>query len=358
MGFKRFIAIKSASYFSVLIATVSILYLATFHIIQAVIISSAQAQATQYQKGLELSGAARSMTPAQLSEAVKAYATNYLAQFGFSSPPYLRFILQIGDLLSFKFGDAYYITWGGSRNVGVIIAAYLPNTILLFTTATLILIAAGTIIGLLAAKSAGSVWDRIVPIVAVVHSSLPAWWLGFLLVAAFAYIYPIFPAEGMVSPAVASPHTLIGYFLYLDSLLSHMTLPLLSILIVGIGGFAYIIRSLVISTMGEDFVLTARARGISESRLLFRHIFRTASPAIATQAILAVAGSFAGALVTEIVFSWPGIGLLTYTAIFTGPDLPVIIGITFVLTIVLLIGLFLGEMVYGILDPRIRVSND
>lgn len=357
MGFKQFIVVKSASYVSVLIATVSILYLATYSVIQTVIISSAAAQAAEYKRGLFTSGAAKGMTAAQLQNAVNSYTTSYLAQFGFNQSPILRYFIQIANLLSFKFGDAYNITWNGSRNVGVIISGYLPNTILLFTTATLVLIALGTMIGLLAAKSAGSVWDRIVPIIAVVHSSLPAWWLGFLLIAAFAYLYPIFPASGMVTPGLSNPQSVTGDFLYFGSVLSHMTLPLLSLLIVGVGGFAYIIRSLVISTMGEDFVLTGRARGISESRLLFRHIFRTASPAIATQAILAVAGSFAGALTTEIVFSWPGVGLLTYTAIFSN-DLPVVVGIVFVLTIVLLIGLFMGELVYGILDPRIRYSND
>jgi peptide/nickel transport system permease protein len=357
MGFKKFIAVKSVSYFTVLIATVSILYLATFKIIQQVITSSAAAQAQEYKRSLLQSGATRGMSAEQLQNAINSYTRGYLSQFGFNQSPVLRYFVQLANLLSFKFGDAYNITWNGSKNVGVIISGYLPNTILLFTTATLILIALGTIIGLLAAKSAGSVWDRIVPLVAVVHSSLPAWWLGLLLVAALAYYYPIFPAVGMVTPALVHPHNVAGDFLYFGSILSHMTLPLLSLLIVGVGGFAYIIRSLVISTMGEDFVLTARARGIPESRVLFRHIFRTASPAIATQSILAVAGSFAGALTTEIVFSWPGVGLLTYTAIFSN-DLPVIVGIVFVLTIVLLIGLFMGELVYGVLDPRIRYSND
>src|SRR5579884_581835 len=136
-------------------------------------------------------------------------------------------------------------------------------------------------------------------------------WLGFLLIAALGYGLNVLPAYGMTS--VPPPK---HWFFYDINVAQHMILPMLAFLIVGIGGFAYVVRSLVISTMGEDFVLTARARGIPESRVLFRHVFRTASPAITTQAILAVTASFAGALTTEIVFNWPGVGLLTYIAIF------------------------------------------
>jgi len=167
------------------------------------------------------------------------------------------------------------------------------------------------------------------------------------LIAGLAYSLVLFPTSGMMSvPAPTNP------ILYVDSLLDHMTLPLLAFLIVNIGGFAYVIRSLVVSTMGEDFVLTAKARGFTESRIIFRHVLRTASPAIATQSILAVTGSLAGGLTTEIVFNWPGVGLLTYNSILAN-DVPIILGITFVLTVVLLIGLYIGDIVYGLLDPRI-----
>src|SRR5579875_686874 len=351
MGFGRFVVSKALSYFLALIATVSIIYLATEGVIQEVVASSARELSTEYRQQL-LKTASVHLTPAQLENLVNSFQASYLAQFGFNEPLPIKFGIQIFRLLTFNFGQSYDLTWAGSKDVNVIIAGYLPNTILLFTTATLILIAVGIIIGLLAAKSAGSGWDRIVPFIAVLHSSLPAWWLGFLLIAFLGYSLNLLPTQGMTSiPPPTNP-------LYYDlNVAEHMILPILAFLIVGVGGFAYIDRSLVISTMGEDFVLTARARGISESRLLFRHVFRTASPAIATQSILAITASFAGALTTEIVFNWPGVGLLTYISIFEN-DLPVIIGIAFVLTVILLMGLFIGEFVYGYLDPRIRVGND
>ncbi len=333
-------------------ATVSILYLGTYPVIQEVITKSANFVAGQYEEEL-LKHNTGDLTNQEISNLVATYKATYLSQFGFNKPLPEKFSLQIIKLLTFHFGNAYFLRApSGSTDVSAILRAYLPNTILLFTTGTLLLILIGTVIGLLAARSAGSVWDRLVPFVAVVHSSLPAWWLGFLLIAGLAYSVKLFPSSGITSVPV--PHNPI---FYVGSVMDHMTLPLISLLIVGLGGFAYVIRSLVISTIGEDFVLTARARGISESRIMFRHVLRTASPAITTQSILAVTGSFAGSLTTEIVFNWPGVGLLTYEAVIAN-DVPVIIGITFVLTIFLLVGLYIGDLVYGLLDPRIKTGSD
>lgn len=323
------------------------MYVGTYPEIQKVIVSSSNYLAGQYQQ--QLLKNARGLTQSQIHTLVASFKANYLSAFGFNEPLPVKYALQLYNLLTFHFGTSFFIDApNGSNQVGQIIAAYLPNTILLFTTGTLLLILLGTIIGLLAARAAGSIWDRIVPFVAVIHSSLPTWWLGFLLIAGFAYSLAWFPTSGMMSiPPPSNP------LLYLGSLLDHMTLPLIAFLIVNIGGFAYVIRSLVVSTLGEDFVVTAKARGFSEGRIVFRHVLRTASPAIATQSILAVTASFGGSLTTEIVFNWPGVGLLTYNSILAN-DVPIILGITFVVTLVLVAGLYIGDIVYGLLDPRIK----
>ncbi len=323
------------------------MYIGTYPEIQKVIIASSNYLAGQYEQSLLRSG--RGLTESQIQSFVAGFKANYLSAFGFNQPLPVKYAFQLYNLLTFHFGTTFFIDApNGSNQVSAVIAAYLPNTILLFTSGTLLLIVLGTIIGLFAARAAGSVWDRIVPFVAVIHSSLPTWWLGFLLIAGLAYSVAIFPTSGMMSiPAPTDP------LLYVASLLYHMTLPLIAFLIVNIGGFAYVIRSLVVSTLGEDFVVTAKARGFNESRIVFRHVLRTASPAIATQSILAVATSFAGGLTTEIVFNWPGVGLLTYESILAN-DVPIILGITFVLTLVLLAGLYIGDVVYGLLDPRIK----
>ena len=345
MAYFTFVLKKAIIYFSVLIATLSILYIFTFPILQEVISKSIDFQVAQFTQTLLKNSHHLNSTQVQLI--VERYKETLISAYGLNQPIITKYFVQMYNLIFFNFGNAYFIQApSGSREVSSIIAYYLPNTVLLFTTATIIFIIAGTIIGLLSAKS--KVWDKIIAIIAVVHSSIPTWWLGFVLIAALAYGIKVFPPGGMTSvPPPKNP------FDYGISVIYHMTLPLITIFIVNVGGFAYIVRSLVASTMKEDFVITAKARGIPESRILFKHVLRTASPSIATQAILALAGSLGGSLTTEVVFEWPGIGLLTYVAI-TLNDLPVILGVTYVLTIVLLLGLFLGELVYGILDPRIR----
>ena len=348
MGYGIFVLKKGISYFLVLIATLTILYVFTFPILQEVIAKSINFEVAQFTQ--ELLKHSHNLNSTQLQLSIQKYKESLISAYGLNQPIIDKYFIQMYNLLRFNFGDAYFLQApSGSRQVSAIIAYYLPNTILLFTTATIIFIIVGTIIGLLSAKS--RFWEKVIAIIAVIHSSIPTWWLGFVLIAALAYSIKIFPPGGMTSvPPPKNP------FNYGISVLYHMALPLITIFIVNVGGFAYIVRSLVASIMKEDFVITAKARGLPDSRILYRHVLRSASPSIATQAILALAGSLGGSLTTEVVFQWPGVGLLTYVAI-TLDDLPIILGITYVLTIVLLLGLFLGELVYGILDPRIKVGE-
>jgi peptide/nickel transport system permease protein len=350
MGYARFIVSRTISYVLALLAAVSLLYLGIYPSIQKVIQASAIQAASNFQRDLIKSHPGIPLS--QVTAAVAAYKVTYLSAFGFNQPLPVKFALQMLNLFEFHLGSAYFLQApDGSKQVIDIIVAYLPNTILLFTTGTLLVVAAGAILGLLAAKSAGGKFDRSIPIIAIIHSSIPSWWIGFILIAYFAYSLNVLPSGGISS--VPPPAGILPHF---ADFLSHLTLPLFSFFIVNVGGFAYVIRSLVVSTMGEDFVTTARARGMTETRVLFKHVLRTASPSIATQSILAVAGSFAGAIVTEVVFRWPGLGYLTFNAI-TQNDLPVIIGSTFILTIILFLGLYIGEITYGFLDPRIKTGE-
>ena len=348
MGFKTYLLKKVLIYFSVLIATMTILYIFTFPILQQVIISTINVDVSRFEEALIRHSHNLNMT--QVNIEVEKYREYLISAYGLNKPIVEKYFIQMYNLLRFNFGDAYFLQApSGSRKVSAIIAYYLPNTILLFTTGTIIVIIAGTFIGLLAANT--KIWDKIVAVIAIVHSSLPTWWFGFILLAAFAYSIKLFPPGGMVS--IPPPKNPFDYGL---SVLDHMVLPLLALFIVGVGGFAYVVRSLVASILKEDFVITAKARGLPNSTILYKHVLRAASPAIATQAILAVAGSLGGSVTTEVIFEWPGVGLLTYWAIGQN-DLPVILGVTYVLTIVLVAGLFLGELVYGLLDPRIKVGE-
>jgi peptide/nickel transport system permease protein len=350
LGYTRFVIVKTISYTAALVATVTILYIGIYPSLQTAIQAQATYETQLFVQSLTKSGHS-SLTHDQVLALAAAFKTSFLAQFGFNQPLPVQFTLQLYHLFTFQFGNSrFLLAPSGSNLVSDIIIAYLPNTILLFTVGTLLVILVGSVWGLLSAKAVGGKLDRSLPFIAVFHASLPPWWVGFLFIAFFAYALNIFPSGGIVS--VPPP---AGILAQTADLLDHLALPLMAFFVVNVGGFGYVIRSLVVSTMGEDFVLTAKARGISNNGVLFKHVLRTVSPSIATQSLLAVAGSFGGGLTTEVVFRWPGLGLLTYNAILQN-DLPTIIASTFILTLILLLGLYIGELLYGVLDPRIKAG--
>jgi peptide/nickel transport system permease protein len=224
----------------------------------------------------------------------------------------------------------------------------LPRTILLFTTATIISAIIGIILGLVAARKRGSFIDKFVTFAALISASFPMWWIGMIMIEIFAYGLNLFPSGGMTSiPPPKEPLAYVADVLY------HMTLPLLTIVLVSFGGWAYVTRSILVGATKEDYVLAAKARGLAEKSILFRHILRPSLPPILTMIALSLAASLSGAIITEIVFNWPGMGLLYWQAIET-LDIPVILGLTYIFTLVFVVAMLILDILYIILDPRIR----
>ncbi len=355
MGYKAFLAKTAIIYITVLFAAMTILYIFTYPVVQKLYWDYVQYSANQLRTHL-LRSARGGVNITYVNLVVHRYEESLIAALGLSQPLLVKYAIQMWNLLTFNFGvtppDVSYPSYAPTNKINVLIAVALPRTIILFTTGTVIIVIVGILLGVLAARYQGSAYDKAIPIIAVIHSSLPTWWIGFLLIAGLAYDLHWFPPNGMVSYGLTFSQEPLQY---MESLLDHMTLPLLAFFIVNIGGFAYVVRSLALATSKEDFVLTAKARGLPERKIVFGHILRTASPSIVTQVMLMLASSLAGGLTTEIVFVWPGVGLLTYMAVME-QDEATIMAITYVLTLVLVIALFLNEVIKGLLDPRIRSS--
>ena len=171
-----------------------------------------------------------------------------------------------------------------------------------------------------------------------------------LMIMFFSYALPIFPSGGMQSnPAPA------GFAAVLD-FLWHLSLPLVTLVFLGVWGTAYLIRNIVLSNLQEDYVMAARARGISEGRVLFGHTLRSAMPAIMTLAVLGLFSSIAGNIIVEGIFGWPGIGNLYFIAVQQN-DVPVLMGTLAIETFLNMIAFVLLDLVYGLLDPRIKVGG-
>ncbi|MDQ3873793.1 MAG: ABC transporter permease [Thermoproteota archaeon] len=260
-----------------------------------------------------------------------------------------RFTNTVLKVMVLDLGRSNYLTSdSGSANVRDIILERVPKTILLFTTSIITITIIGLYLGAYVANRAGSVWDKLNSAFAVFSGSFPTWWVGMLMIFAFAFVYHIFPAR-------ATPLTSPSDPLYLFDLLYHMLLPLITIVVVGFGSWAYIVRYFVVGILGEDYILAKRAAGIPEKKILYSHALKNAGPPIVTVVALSLAGSFGGAITVEAVFGWPGMGSLYYQAIGTF-DIPVIIGLTYLSTLIFIVTVFLTDIIYAYFDPRVKVS--
>ena len=184
--------------------------------------------------------------------------------------------------------------------------------------------------------------------IAVSSIALPAWWVGIILILIFSNRLDLLPAGGMYS--TPPPVGLIPSIL---DLAYHAVLPVLSLTLVSVGPYLYTIRSITVRTAQEPSIHSARIRGLPE-KMVQRQILRLASPPIVTGLVLALVGSFSGAILTETVFRWPGMGQLYITAILGTPDEGLITALTFVTGGVFIAVRFMLDLAYPLLDPRIR----
>ena len=221
------------------------------------------------------------------------------------SPQRIGFTMY--KILILDFGHATFLTSdSGSSNVGDILLEKIPRTVLLFTTATIIISIVGIFLGALSGSKVGSVVDRITSTFAVVSSSFPVWWIGMLMIFLLAFTYHIFPARATPTMLPTEPGYIIALFY-------HMALPLITIVMIGFGSWAYLVRNFMVGTMQEDFITAKKSIGIDKKKIIYKHALKNAAPPIITILALSLSGSLGGAIITEAVFDWPGICLL-YTS--------------------------------------------
>jgi peptide/nickel transport system permease protein len=243
--------------------------------------------------------------------------------------------------------------WGYSlsqhRPVGQILGESAPRTILLSSTALLLELALGLALGVAAAARAGSFADRSARILSLAVWSLPTFWFGLMLLAAFAVAWPILPPGGMHSVDADSFGT-AGRGL---DLLWHLVLPALAIGLPAAAATARFVRATVLERLGEPFVQSARARGLSAGRVLWTHALRAGLAPIAQLAGLSLATLLSGTIAIEVVFAWPGIGRTTYDAL-VARDYPLLLAGTALSATFVVAGSFLAEALQSWLDPRLR----
>ncbi|AEC51763.1 oligopeptide transport system permease protein appB [Pyrococcus sp. NA2] len=272
----------------------------------------------------------------------------YRHLYKLDKPYWWRVLYYAKRTITLDFGNTRVPIFGTERNVKNIIALALPRTILLFTSAQIIVIILGLLLGVKAAQMVGSVFDRALSILALVTTSIPMWWFGMMALLIFAFKLGWFPANSMPDPNLTG-------FAHVVDVVRRLVLPIFTIVFVLFGGWAWVTRNIMITTMQEDFIMAARAKGVPERKVIYGHALRAAAPPIVTMTIFSLLGSLGGAIITESVFNWPGMGRVYWIAIQTN-EVNLVMGLTFISVALYLTGVIIADISYGFLDPRVRVG--
>ncbi len=264
-----------------------------------------------------------------------------------------RFVAYVTNLLTFNFGDSYdshqpvlQVMIGSGR---------LLNTLVLIGTSTLLSIVIGIFIGILISKRRGSSWDSFMVTTSLTAFSLPVFFVGILLILVFAITLGWFPSGNVVpfdwgNPNIGPPSSVLLQILVR---LQYLFLPAVTLTFISYGQFLLLTRATMLETLSDDYITTARAKGLSERVIMFKHAFKNASLPLVTATALSFGGILGGAIITETLFNLQGLGLWLFQSVLN-KDFPVMAAMFYVIAISVIIANFISDIIYGIIDPRIR----
>jgi len=267
-------------------------------------------------------------------------------KWGLDQPASTRYLITMKNLMTGDFGRSIF----QERPVFDIIAEALPNTIILSFATILIIQFVGVTLGSIQAVRQYSLTDNTISVTSLIFYSMPSFWLALMLQLLFALKWPVLPSSGMTDAVMYDYMT--TWEKAVDHL-KHLILPAGALGLASAAGIARYMRSSLLEVIRQDFVRTARAKGLSERTVVVKHAMRNALLPIITIIGLQLPFLFSGSVLVESIFAWPGMGRLIVQAIFT-QDTPVIIACFFVFTLLVVIGNLIADILYSVVDPRIR----
>ena len=262
--------------------------------------------------------------------------------FGLDQPVYIQYLKWAAGMFTGNWGNTFF----GGRPVFDVIMERVPATFLLMGSGMSMAIILGMLIGILGAVRRYSVFDYLATTGAMVTLSFPTFWFGLMTIFIFALKLGWLPSGGMF--------TLGGDEDILD-LLKHLILPTVVLALVLVAQWSRYTRSSFLEVIHQDYIRTARSKGLSEGRILFRHAFPNALAPLIALAGVQLPWLFSGALVTETIFGWPGMGRLFVDSL-TMKEYPVLMGMVMVTAMAVIIGNLLADVVNAVIDPRIRLD--
>jgi peptide/nickel transport system permease protein len=265
-------------------------------------------------------------------------------QYGLDRPLPVQLGVYLGKVVRGDLGYSYYF----NLPVTQLILERVPATLLLVVSSVLLAFFAGTALGVLAARRPNGALSQTITVLSLVGFSAPVFWMGILLILVFAAAWPILPVTGM--RAVDSSGG--GLADALD-VATHLVLPTVTLSLVYLAQYSRLARASMLDVLGSDYIRTARAKGVPERSVLYKHALRNAVLPVVTVLGLQFGNVLAGAILVETVFNWPGLGRLAFESVLRR-DYPTILGILVFSSIVVVVMNVLTDLAYRVIDPRIR----
>lgn len=269
--------------------------------------------------------------------------------FGFDDPLPIRFVKYLREMLTFNLGVSYHTGNPVAEEIGI----RLENTLILMVSSTILAIVIGVFLGIVAAHKRGGFYDNGSVTVALTTYSLPTFWLAMVLILVFSLSLKWFPVSGTEPYQWSIPGNSPNILEYIVGRARYAALPVAVLALFQYGYFLLITRAQMLEELTQDYVLTARAKGLKERTVLTKHAFKNASLPLITGSALAIGGLLGGAIITETVFAWNGLGYWSWLAINT-LDYPVLHAIFYILALSTILANFAADLLYGVVDPRIK----
>ena len=270
------------------------------------------------------------------------------ARFGLNESMIVRYGKYVTSMVTFFFGYSYRT----GKPVSVDILNRLANTLQLVGLSTIFAIMIGTVLGVIAAAKRGKIFDSASVMLSLVTFSLPSFWIGMLLLMIFNSWLGWFPNAGNM-PREWARNPPENFIVEIVGRVKHLFLPVLTLTLFQYGGYLLLTRATMLDALTEDYVVTARAKGARERTILFKHALRNASLPLITNIAISFGFMLSGAIITEQVFSIPGLGLWLWDAI-AFVDYPVLMAMFYIIALCVIAANFISDLLYGVVDPRIR----
>ncbi len=269
----------------------------------------------------------------------KAQIHAFNVRYGLLNPLPVQYLDWVNQLLHLNLGFSYK----QNQSVDALLGENIPRTLLLVGVATVLALCVAIPAGIYQAVRRNKAEDYTLTGMSFLFYSMPTFFLGTILIIVFSQMLPLLPSTG---PTAASP--------IIDQI-PNLVLPILTLTLVTIALFSRYMRSSILENLVQDYVRTASSKGVSRPAILFKHVLPNAMLPIITLVGLSLPGILSGALITESLFNYPGMGLLFWNAAITD-DFPVMLGTTIVVGVAVVVGSLLADVLYAVFDPRVRYS--